>query len=333
MVTQLVRESKNNVDGKAIGILIFDYKGDYVGDDFKKATGAEVFELFHLPYNPLAIDVHENALPLLPLHVASTIKETISKAYNLGKKQEQALRSVIMDAYEDKGIHKANRDTWTKPEPTISDVCKLFKLDEKVAQDSLYAALDNLHEFEIFEPDSSKTKSLFDLLNGVMVINLSGYDESIQNLVVAITLDLFYSQMQKAGHSKIDGDFRQLNKMILVDEADNFLSKNFNSIRKILKEGREFGVGTILSTQFLSHFSTSDNDYSTYILTWIVHRVNEIKSKEVDALFKLDSKEATNELMNEIKSLDKHYSVVNLAGSPPIFIKDRAFWELMLIAK
>jgi len=51
-----------------------------------------------------------------------------------------------------------------------------------------------------------------------MVINLSGYDESVQNLVVAITLDLFYTQMQKSGYSKIEGDYRQLNKMILVDE-------------------------------------------------------------------------------------------------------------------
>ena len=329
LVTQLVQESKHNVDGKPIGILIFDYKGDYIGEDFVKATNAKVFDLYHLPYNPLAIDVYENAMNLLPLHTASTIKETIARAYGLGKKQEQALRSVIMQAYEEKGIDKANKDTWSNPAPTISDVCEIFMNDEKVAQDSLYAALDNLQQFEIFQPDTSKTQSLFDLLEGVLVINLSGYDESVQNLVVAITLDLFYSQMQKAGHSKIDADFRQLNKMVLVDEADNFLSKNFNSIRKILKEGREFGVGTILSTQFLSHFSTASNDYSTYILTWIVHRVNEIKRQEVDSLFKLETKEAALQLINEIKSLDKHYSIVNLAGSEPIFIKDRAFWELM----
>ena len=329
IVSQMVWESKYNVDGKNIGMLIFDYKGDYIGEDFIKATGAKVFDLYHLPYNPLAIDLHENSLPLLPLHIASTIKETISKAYGLGKKQEQALKSAIMDAYEAKGIFKGQKETWSKPAPTIADVCEIFMSNEKVAQDSLYAAMDSLQDFEIFETDTSKTKSLYELLDGVLVINLSGYDESVQNLVVAITLDLFYSQMQKNGHSKIQGDLRQLNKMILVDEADNFLSKNFNSIRKILKEGREFGVGTILSTQFLSHFSTSDNDYSTYILTWIVHRVNEIRQKEVDSLFKFSNKDTALELMNEIKSLDKHYSIVNLAGSDPIFIKDRAFWELM----
>ena len=329
VITQFVWESKYNIDGMPLGILIFDYKGDYIKDDFVKATKAKIYSLHKLPYNPLALDLHENALPMLPLHTASSIKETISTAYNLGNKQQQALRDAIMNAYEARGIDKNDKSTWTNASPTISDVCELYLSDENINQDSLYAALSTLNDFEIFEPDSSKTKSLFDLLDGVVVINLSGYDESIQNLVVAITLDLFYTQMQKEGHSKIRGDFRQLNKMILVDEADNFLSKNFKSIRKILKEGREFGVGTILSTQFLSHFSTSDNDYSAYILTWIVHRVNEIKSREVEALFQLDSKYAVNELMNEIKSLDKHFSIVNLSGSNPLFIKDRAFWELI----
>ena len=329
LMTQLVWESKYNIDGMPLGMLIFDYKGDYIKDDFVKATNAKIYSLDKLPYNPLALDIHENVLPKLPLHTASSIKETISTAYNLGNKQQQALRDAIMNAYEARGINKNDKSTWTKLAPTIADVCELYLSDESINQDSLYAALTTLNDFEIFEPDSSKTESLFDLLDGVVVINLSGYDESVQNLVVAITLDLFYTQMQKAGHSKIQGDFRQLNKMILVDEADNFLSKNFKSIRKILKEGREFGVGTILSTQFLSHFSTSDNDYSAYILTWIVHRVNEIKTKEVEALFQLDSKLAVQELMNEIKSLDKHYSIVNLAGSRPLLIKDRAFWELM----
>ena len=88
-------------------------------------------------------------------------------------------------------------------------------------------------------------------MKGVVVIDLSGYDADIQSLIVAITLDLFYSQMQAAGSSKLNNKYRQITKLILVDEADNFMSEGFPALKKILKEGREFGVGTILSTQFL----------------------------------------------------------------------------------
>ncbi|QHS55933.1 DUF87 domain-containing protein [Mucilaginibacter sp. 14171R-50] len=329
LVTQLHRESKNNVGGKPIGILIFDYKGDYINDAFVNATGAKVYTLYDLPYNPLSVDVTPRSVPLLPLHIASTLQETISLAFNLGNKQKALLKEMIMLAYEDKGIIKNQKETWSRPAPTIADVYEKYLEDERMTTDSLHAALNQLYEYQIFQPEGSKTKSLYELIDGVTVINLSGYSGDIQNLVVAITLDAFYSQMQKNGHSQIDQNFRQLTKMILVDEADNFLSKNFMSIRKILKEGREFGVGTLLSTQFLNHFSTGDNEYAQYILTWIVHRVNDIKIKDVEALFPVFDKDQKDQLLQMIKKLEKHHSAVNLAGSKPIFIEDYPFWKLI----
>ncbi|NLR91916.1 type IV secretion system DNA-binding domain-containing protein [Flammeovirga agarivorans] len=327
MILQLSKNAEQNVDGKKIGILIFDYKGDYIKEDFTKPTDAKVYELYHLPYNPLALAVGSTTKPMLPLHTASALENTISTAYNLGNKQRSFLKELLMQAYENKGIIKHRRDTWEQPSPTLHDVYRIFEEHEDFAQDSLNAALKELYDYEIFEPNGKNATPLFDLIDGVTVINLSGYSPQIQNLVVAITLDQFYSQMQNRGHSKIDGNFRQLNKMILVDEADNFLSKNFESLRKILKEGREYGVGTILSTQFLNHFSTGDNEYSNYILTWIIHRVNEIKDKEVSSLFDLPSRNDRDDLIGVIKGLEKHYSIVNNAGSAPIKIRDKAFWE------
>jgi len=329
LIYQMMKNSFSNVNGTKIGILIFDYKGDYIKDDFVKATNATVYDLYHLPFNPLALSANKKSKPMLPLHTANIIKESISTAFNLGTVQKQKLRDIIMEAYHIKGIDKGDKSTWNNIEPTMSDICDIYLNDDKASQDSLYSALSNLHEFEIFEPDGYKTKSLYELIDGVTVINLSGYDSDIQNLVVSITLDLFYTQMQINGHSTIDGDFRELKKMILVDEADNFLSKNFQSLKKILKEGREFGVGTILSTQFLNHFANKENEYSNYILTWIIHRVNEIQSKEVKRLFNVTSKEQEDSIINEIKKLEKHYSIVNLAGSKPLKIRDRAFWEIV----
>ncbi|MFH6936064.1 DNA phosphorothioation-dependent restriction protein DptH [Flavobacterium sp. FlaQc-30] len=328
LIAQLNDNSNRNIGREKLGILIFDYKGDYIKEDFVSKTNAKVFEPYHLPYNPLSLEAGEHSKPMLPLHTANDLKETISSAFNLGNVQKQRLRDVIVEAYEDKGIQKASKQTWTRIPPTLADVCNVYLRSENYSQDSLYSAISNLSEFEIFEPDSAKTKSLYSLVEGVVVINLSGYDESIQNLIVAITLDAFYTQMQRHGHSAINGHSREIKKMILVDEADNFLSKNFTSIRKILKEGREFGVGTILSTQFLNHFATSENEYSNYILTWVIHRVNEIKIKEIDSLFSLETKQQRENLVKTIKGLEKHQSIVNLAGSGPILVKDKAFWEL-----
>ena len=332
MITQIYRESKYNVDGKNVGILIFDYKGDYNKSktDFVESTNANVYELYHLPFNPLSVIKAKNSKPMLPLHTANSLKVTLAKAFGLGIKQETLLRDLIMEAYEKRGIIKNKPDTWDNPAPTLKDVYDIYVNREDLKEDSLYAAFSNLIDFEIFEPDPHETKSLFELIDGVTVIDLSGYDPDIQNLVVAITLDLFYSQMQAYGHSGVQGNLRQLNKMILVDEADNFLSKDFETLKKILKEGREFGVGTILSTQLLSHFSTGENKYSDYILTWIVHNVAEINPKDAKYIFNIQAKGEQEAICNKIKSLSKHYSLVKMNDSDrPIFMRDRAFWELV----
>lgn len=332
MITQIYRESKYNVDGKKVGILIFDYKGDYNKSktDFIEATNANVYELYHLPFNPLSVIKAKNSKPMLPLHTANSLKVTLAKSFGLGIKQETLLRDLIMEAYEKRGIIKNKPDTWDNPAPTLKDVYDIYVNRDDLKEDSLYAAFSNLIDFEIFEPDPLETKSLFELIDGVTVIDLSGYDPDIQNLVVAITLDLFYSQMQAYGHSGVKGNLRQLNKMILVDEADNFLSKDFETLKKILKEGREFGVGTILSTQLLSHFSTGENKYSDYILTWIVHNVAEINPKDAKYIFNAQAKSDQEMICNKIKSLSKHYSLVKMGDSDrPIFMRDRAFWELV----
>lgn len=332
VIAQLYQNQADNVYGTSIGILIFDYNGDYIKPDFITATNAKVLNPVHLPYNPLALYLTEDSRDFLPLHTAGSLVETIATGFGLGVKQQTTLKDLIMAAYEKRGIQKRDKKTWNQSAPTIHDVYRVYELNEDIKKDdSLYSALNKLFEFEIFEPNSAKTQTLFETINGVTVINLSGNDESFQNLVVAITLDTFYNQMQMSGHSNIEGQYREIKKVILVDEADNFLSKDFKSLKKILKEGRKFGVGTILSTQLLSHFSTSDNEYANYILTWIVHNVSDISNKDVRNIFNTSSKAEEDNILNQIKKLQKHFSIVSIgAGAKPMLIRDKAFWELDL---
>jgi DNA phosphorothioation-dependent restriction protein DptH len=208
-------------------------------------------------------------------------------------------------------------------------VWTLFINQDKVEEDSLYAALRKLATFEIFEPEATKASSLYDLITGVTVVELAGSSPEIQNLVVALTLDLFYAQMQKRGKPEIVGDFRQITKMILVDEADNFMSQDFPTLRRILKEGREYGVGVILSTQDITHFKTAENDYSSYILSWVVHRVAQIKIADVKAIFNKDDRTEQENLMEVIRKLEKHYSLY-IDGEKRIQkMRDSTFWELL----
>lgn len=325
LVTQLHRNQHLNVNGQPIGVLIFDYKSDYVDDEFVEATEAKKFKLFKLPYNPLSLF---GDTPMLPIHTAAGFSETMAKAYGLGKKQQLILENVIIECYTNAGIQSENSSTWSMPAPTIEDVWQLF-LASDPEEDSLFAALSKLARLKIFEDDVSKLTSLYELIDGITVIELAGYPSQVQNLIVALTLDLFYSQMQKKGKPVVNGNFRQVTKLLLVDEADNFMSQDFSSLRKILKEGREYGVGVILSTQDITHFKTKENDYSAYILSWVVHRVSQIKNQDVKALFNKDDKSEQDGLMAVIRGLDKHYSLYVDGDKRIKKIKDKAFWSLI----
>ena len=325
LIFQLAKNSYQNVNGTPIGILIFDYKADYVKEDFVKATNANVFGLQNLPFNPFALFGQQSRLPV---HTANLFRNTLAKAFGLGHKQQNKIKKLVRAAYNNQGIFSENRATWSKPAPTLKNVWDLFLGQEKVEEDSLYAALDELMDLKIFEENPLKTQSLYDMVNGVTVINLSGHGTKIQNLVVAIMLDIFYSQMHHQGSSVLDGNFRQISKMILVDEADNFMRQNFESLGKILKEGREFGVGTILSTQDLTHFKTGENDYSSYILTWIVHRVGKIAYQDVKSIFNTESKNNTDSIMNQARELKKHFSLYIDGDKKVSLIKELCFWEL-----
>ncbi|EPO4993449.1 DNA phosphorothioation-dependent restriction protein DptH [Vibrio fluvialis] len=325
VIAQLYRNQADNVNSVAIGMLIFDYKSDYVDDKFIDATHAKKYKLFKLPYNPLSL---YGDTPMLPIHTAAGFSETMSRAYGLGKKQQLRLENLILESYTAAGIHPEDPSTWSRPAPTIDDVWALFLEQEKVEEDSLYAALSKLARFKIFESEPEKMTSLYELVDGITVVELAGYPSEIQNLVVALTLDLFYSQMQKKGKPDVVGDFRQITKMILVDEADNFMSQNFPSLRKILKEGREYGVGVILSTQDITHFQTGENDYSSYVLTWVIHRVAKIRPQELKAMFGVNDKNDQERLMETINKLDKHYSLYIDGAKQIQKMRDKAFWEL-----
>ena len=296
-----------------------------------KFTDAKIYKPFHLPFNPLALTWTGTPKPLLPVHIANTFVDTLAKVFtNMGPKQKNVLLDCIDSAYTRSDISKVDSSTWNNEAPTFSTLYQIYENDEDIKKgDVLASALSKINRFEIFEPIASKTKGLFELLNGVVVIDLSGYDSDIQNLVVAITLDLFYSQMQAAGHSKLEENMRQISKLILVDEADNFLREGYPSLRKILKEGREFGVGTILSTQFLKHFVTKEEDYSKYILTWVVHNVADLAPGDIRFVFNTQNGSLTeNQLCSDIKNLKKHESILKIGNNEtPIYMRDKAFWE------
>ena len=325
VIAQFSKEGIHNVGGKPVGMLVFDYKGDYKDKEFLDTVGGTCYK-FNYPFNPLKLVVNDEVEGMnLPAITADRIADSFAKAYGLGLKQQSNIKQVIIDTYKDAGITK-DPSSWENPVPTMEQVIEKY-FDTYDANDKAFALFDKLRDYTIFTADNSNCVSLFEWLNSVRVIDLTLYPDDTKKVIVSLILDLFYAEMRQLGGSKQENGFRELRAMIMVDEAHQFLKKDFNSFRSIISEGRMFGVGMILSTQNVSDFKTSKEDYSQFILSWVIHHVNSISKAEISNIF--GASDTNGDRYMDFINKAKLFESVCKIGSRVDGIRDLPFFELV----
>ena len=325
VIAQFTKESIHNVGGKPVGLLVFDYKGDYKDKEFLNAVSGTCYK-FNYPFNPLKLVVNDEVEGMnLPAITADRIADSFAKAYGLGLKQQSNIKQVIIDTYKDAGITK-DPSSWNNPVPTMELVIEKY-FETYDANDKAFALFDKLRDYTIFTSDNSNCVSLFEWLDSVRVIDLTLYPDDTKKVIVSLILDLFYAEMRQLGGSKQKDGFRELRAMIMVDEAHQFLKKDFNSFRSIISEGRMFGVGMILSTQNVSDFKTSKEDYSQFILSWVIHHVNSISKAEIANIF--GASDPNGDRYMDFINKAKLFESVCKIGSKVDGIRDLPFFELI----
>ena len=245
-------------------LLIFDYKRDYSSADFVGSTGARVVKPHKLPLNLFETTGLGNSM--VPwLDRFRFFADVLDKIYSgIGPVQRDKLKRAVKSAYEARSATTA---------PTIYDVHAAYAALLDGRSDSPMAIIDDLVDMEIFEADPSKCVPFDAFLDGVVVVSLDalGQDDRSKNMLVAVMLNMFYENMLRIPKRPFVGEkpqLRAIDSYLLVDEADNIMRYEFDVLRKLLLQGREFGCGVILASQYLRHFKVNATDYREPLLTW-----------------------------------------------------------------
>lgn len=303
-------------------ILIFDYKRDYSDPDFVAAVGARVIKPHRLPVN--VFDLRYSPESLTPwLDRFNFFSDILDKVYSgIGPVQRRGLKAAVKRAYEVAGA--------VGRQPTIYDISSIYTemLDGKA--DSPSAILEDMVDRELFHAEPDKAEPIERFLDGVVVIDLAslGQDDRAKNTLVAIMLNLFYEQMLRTPKRPFEGtepQLRAIDSFLLVDEADNIMRYEFDVLRKVLLQGREFGVGVILASQYLKHFKAGATDYREPLLTWFIHKVPNISPAELQALGMASE---VAEVAERIKSLPKHHCLYKTQGVAGDVIFGTPFYKL-----
>ena len=107
---------------------------------------------------------------------------------------------------------------------------------------------------------------------------------------------------------------------------DNIMKYEFPVLKNILKEGRKFGFGVLLATQYLSQFKTRHENYIEHLNTWFIHRVQDLKVKELENVG--ITKNLNTDTVNQIKNLKKHECFFKTFDVDGEIIRGTPFFEL-----
>lgn len=303
--------------------LIFDYKRDYSSKEFVEATGARVVKPHRLPLNLFdTSSMEESAAPWLDRF--RFFADVLDKIYSgIGPVQRDKLKGAVRNAYA--ACLEQGR------QPTIYDIHSEYRGLLGGKPDSPMAIIDDMVDMEIFERDPSKTMAFDKFFDGIVVISLDamGQDDRSKNMLVAIMLNMFYENMlktQKRPFAGSDPQLRVIDSYLLVDEADNIMRYEFDVLRKLLLQGREFGAGVILASQYLKHFKAGATDYREPLLTWFIHKVPNVTPAELGALGLTSD---LGELSERVKTLPNHHCLYKSYDVSGEVIRGLPFYELI----
>ena len=323
LVYQLRSNARQN-RGHSPNVLIFDYKRDYSKPGFVAATGARVIEPFDMPLN--LFDTRNTPQKRNAwLERSKFFCDVLAKIYSgIGPVQRERIKGAVKDSY-------ASASTMGRSAPTIGDIFDAYRHTTGHSIDSPYSIMSDLVDGGYFVTNASAVQPFSEFMKGVVVIDLAevGQDDKTKNMLVAIFLNLFYENMlriEKKPFIGSDPQVRHVDTMLLIDEADNVMQYEFDVLKRILLQGREFGVGVLLASQYLSHFKTAHENYREPLLTWLVHKVPNISVKDLEGIGLTN---VGNETVNLVKSLSCHECLYKTLGVDGKIIRGTPFYKLM----
>ncbi|HEY3353384.1 MAG TPA: hypothetical protein VGQ83_09060 [Polyangia bacterium] len=339
ILAQLLRQAPENPGGGPFGALIFDYKGDYIDspkEPFATAINAKVLAPEGLPINPLhtARPKTRQEFVLMAQVFADTLR-TIDP--RIGSVQRNEIIRAVQGCYQAASIDENTPSTWGHAFPTMHHLYD-HMVSNGLGKGTPQSIVHDVANLGVFSPEDPDV-DLDAFFDGVHVLNLRplGGTPTVIRAIICFFMNAFYDRMLHIGEATLEqrggNSLRQLRRLVLVDEADDFMSLNLSSLKNIMQQGRSFGHGVILSTQFLHHFNKSDTPLRPLIGTWILHQMADLNVSDVKALLGVASRTEANEVAHKLTTLAQHTSLCLGLSNPGIknrltLVHDLAYKDL-----
>lgn len=222
--------------------LILDFKDDYSSNDYAATEGFTVHDASYgsLPFNPMVPPVDLQTGRVNPTAHLHEVADMMKRIYKLGDQQAFQLREAMKETYAISGVGTRpfvpEPDQRYLPFEAIRDV--LVREDAH----TLLGRLSPVFDLGLFS-EGDETTTLNQLLETPTVIRLSQLPgDQVKNAVAEFFLLALYSFLIRREQP------HRLERLLVLDEAWRLV--NSPKLQPLMREGRAFGLGVVIATQF-----------------------------------------------------------------------------------
>jgi len=313
--TTTINTLVKSLNNSGIPSIIFDFKDDYVSQEFLDMTHSELYDATDgIPVNPLEIQVDMKSNKAKVVSTVYELSGTLKKIFNLGAQQEANLKEAVYKLYSLYGIEKGYPDlSEIKSIPAFEE---LYEIIDEMGDIKLKNRISSLFDLNMFR---DQTGLLDSFLKKNVVVRFSQLPtDEVKRVGSELLLMGIYNYMLRLGHSS-EPRFN-----IIIDEAHKIA--NLKAIDTLMREARAYGISVILSTQ-----RATDLDPNVYSNagTVVIMKLSEANDSAIAAKI-IGDRDSARSLGDTIRSLstgeaflrNDHYN------SPNVKLKLLPPWEV-----
>lgn len=240
--TQATKAILHDLMPQGLPALILDFKDDYSKGDYASTEGFTVHDanFGSLPFNPMVPPVDPESGRVNPMGHIHELANMVQRIYKLGDQQAFTLREAMKETYSIAGIG----DKAFVP-PDGQDYLPFEAVRDVLLREeatTLLGRLSPIFDLGLFSRGEDAT-TLNDLLSTPTVIRLSQLPgDQVKNAVAEFFLMALYNFLIRREHP------HRLERILVLDEAWRLVQSPF--LEPLMREGRAFGLGVVLATQF-----------------------------------------------------------------------------------
>ena len=220
--------------------LVFDYSGSYTCEELEKNKFSYMDQIQVIGEDKKKLAWCYNGDELYSAYYSALVKALHIR----GRKQQCLLYEVIMNL--------SNDNAQVTIERIINELKQAEHLEDKERQKTAGKLLDYLEAYSDMNiMCQRKTASSREVDKCITIVQLFSYDTFQKSFLTNFLTELFWREIRER-QSSVD--------YVLYDEFQCMPLGSGSTLEEMLREGRKYGLGVWLASQFLSEYSAAEID-------------------------------------------------------------------------